>query len=60
MLIWIAIAILIALGFGSFIVLLAATAITGRAVEFDSELQEQPLEQWAAGNHDSVLSVAPD
>ena len=53
MLNWIAIAILIiALGFGSFIVLLAATAITGRAVEFDLDLQEEPLEQRAAGNHD--------
>lgn len=47
MLIGITAAVIIAFGFGTFVVLFAATAMTRRVVEFDPGLEEQPLEQWA-------------
>ncbi len=45
MLIWIAAATFIALGFGSFVVLLVAEGISGQAVKSDLDLEEQPIGQ---------------
>jgi len=39
-------AILIAISVGISVVLLAAAAMTRRAVELDPGLEEQPIEQW--------------
>jgi hypothetical protein len=44
MLIGITAAMIVAIGFGTFVVLLAAAAMTRRTVELDATLEEQPLE----------------
>jgi hypothetical protein len=46
MLIAITATMIIAIGLGAFVVLLAAVAITRRAVELDPGLEEQPIEEW--------------
>lgn len=47
MLIAITATIIVAISFGAFIVLWAATAMTRRSIEVDSGLEEQPIEEWA-------------
>lgn len=47
MLIGITAAILIAISAGAFVILLAAAAMTKRAVELDPALEEQPLDHWS-------------
>ena len=47
MLIGITAAMIVAIGIGAFVVLLAAAAMTRRIVDLDPALEEQPLEQWS-------------
>lgn len=47
MLIAITATMIIAISFGAFIVLWAATAMTRGAIEVDSGLEEQPIEEWS-------------
>jgi ABC-type nickel/cobalt efflux system permease component RcnA len=47
MLIGITATVIIALGIGISVVLLAAAALTRRSVELDPALEEVPIEQWA-------------
>jgi len=47
MLIGITAAMIVAIGLGMFVTLLAATAMTRRAVEMDPGLEEQPIEEWS-------------
>jgi hypothetical protein len=47
MLIAITATMIIAIGLGTFVVLLAAVAMTRRAVELDPGLEEQPIEEWS-------------
>ncbi len=46
MLIGITAAVIIAIGIGMSVVLLAAAAMTRRSIELDPGLEEQPIEQW--------------
>ncbi len=57
MLIAITAAILISVGIGAFVLLLAATAMTRRAMELDSSLEEQPIENWGLKPGGSALST---
>jgi hypothetical protein len=56
MLIGITAAMIVAIGFGTFVVLLAAAAMTRRTVELDATLEEQPLEQWALSHQHGLNS----
>lgn len=47
MLVGITAAILVAISAGAFVILLAAAAMTKRAVELDPALEEQPLDHWS-------------
>lgn len=47
MLIAITATIIIAISFGAFIVLWAATAMARRSIETDPGLEEQPIEEWS-------------
>lgn len=57
MLIAITAAILIGIGFGAFIVLLAASAMTRRTVDLDRSLEEQPIENWGLNPSGSALTT---
>ncbi len=57
MLIAITAAILIAIGFGAFVVLFAASAMTQRTVEIDPALEEQPIENWGLASGGSALTT---
>lgn len=50
-------AILISIGFGVFIVLYAASAITRQTVELDRSLEEQPIENWGLNSSMSTLTT---
>ncbi|HRW46228.1 MAG: hypothetical protein M9936_01870 [Caldilinea sp.] len=50
-------AILISIGFGAFIVLFAASAITRQTVELDRSLEEQPMENWGLNSGVSTLTT---
>lgn len=57
MLIAITAAILIGIGVGAFVLLFAASAMTRRAVDLDSSLEEQPIENWGLNQRGSALST---
>ena len=50
-------AILISIGFGAFIVLYAASAITRQTVDLDRSLEEQPIENWGLNPGGSALTT---
>lgn len=57
MLIAITAAILIGIGFGAFIVLFAASAMTRRTVDLDRSLEEQPIENWGMSASGSAFTT---
>lgn len=58
MLIAITATMIVAISFGTFIVLWAAVAMTRRAVEVDASLEEQPLEEWTLGIPSTQLRLS--
>lgn len=50
-------AILISIGFGAFIVLYAASAITRQTANIDRSLEEQPIETWGLNPGGSTLTT---
>lgn len=58
MLIGITAAMIVALGFGAFVVLFAASAMARRSVDSDPGLEEQPLESWSIVHRDGGLNTS--
>lgn len=58
MLIAITASVIVAIGFGTFIVLWAAVAMTHRAVEVDPGLEEQPIEEWSLRTSSTQLRLS--
>jgi len=50
-------AILISVGIGAFVLLLAATAMARRAIDLDGGLEEQPIENWELNSGQPTLST---
>lgn len=58
MLIAITATMIIAIGLGAFVVLLAAVAMTRRAVELDPGLEEQPIEEWSMATTSAQMRLS--